>query len=301
MIAWPLVAVISRVRRPIRPRAGIVNSMCVSLAAVVHLHALARRLPTSSITGPTDVAGTSITRYSIGSSRLAVDLLGDDAAACRPTARSPRGACSPAGCPGASRPRPATGTRRPVLVGRTFRATLDSSSFISRSRSCRLVTYLPSWPANGESLTRKIMSSVGSSTVIGGRATGVVEVGDGVADVDVVQPDDGADVAGRDLLGLACGRGGRRRSSCTTVSSTRRPSRLSRATAGPFDLAGDHLADARSGRCARRRNPIAKAAWRGCRARSSPCRAPSARPVHRQNAASLPRPCRAGIVHSRFP
>ena len=45
------------------------------------------------------------------------------------------------------------------------------------------------------------MSSVGSSMVIGGRA-GVVNVGDRVADVDPFQPDDGADVAGADLVGL---------------------------------------------------------------------------------------------------
>ena len=46
------------------------------------------------------------------------------------------------------------------------------------------------------------MSSVGSSTLIGGRATGLLEVGDGVADVHVLQADHGADVAGVDLVGL---------------------------------------------------------------------------------------------------
>ncbi len=79
MIAWPLVAFISRVRRPIRPRAGMVNSMCVMSPRASILRHSARRLPTSSITAPTEAGGTSITRYSIGSMRLAVDLLGDDA------------------------------------------------------------------------------------------------------------------------------------------------------------------------------------------------------------------------------
>ena len=36
----------------------------------------------------------------------------------------------------------------------------------------RLVTYLPSRPANGESLTRNIMETVGSSTLIGASAIG---------------------------------------------------------------------------------------------------------------------------------
>ena len=49
---------------------------------------------------------------------------------------------------------------------------------------------------------RKIMSSVGSSTLIGGSATAFSRSAMRVADVDVFQPDHGTDVAGADLVGL---------------------------------------------------------------------------------------------------
>ena len=50
---------------------------------------------------------------------------------------------------------------------------LTSSSFIRRSRRLRDVTYLPSRPASGDVLTWKYIASVGSSTVIGGSASGM--------------------------------------------------------------------------------------------------------------------------------
>ena len=59
------------------------------------------------------------------------------------------------------RPDPLKASRFSVSV--TFRATLDSNSFMSRSRRLRLVTYLPSLPTNGLVLTLNIMVSVGGS------------------------------------------------------------------------------------------------------------------------------------------
>ena len=65
--------------------------------------------------------------------------------------------------------------------------------------------------------------SVGSSTSIRGKATGLLGVGDRVADVDGAQPDDGDDVAGlgrlRPRCGPACRRPSRCRSSPATVTS----------------------------------------------------------------------------------
>ena len=52
-IAMPLVAFSKRVRKPIRPRAGIVNSMWAFSPRLSSLTHSARRLPTSSITDPT--------------------------------------------------------------------------------------------------------------------------------------------------------------------------------------------------------------------------------------------------------
>jgi hypothetical protein len=56
-MASPLVAVISRVPMSIRPRAGMVNSMCVISPWLSILTHSARRLSTSSITAPIEVGG----------------------------------------------------------------------------------------------------------------------------------------------------------------------------------------------------------------------------------------------------
>ena len=61
MMAVPCVALSSRVRRPIRPRAGIENVDVRVLAAVVISTIWPRRAPTSSITGPSLSCGTSTT------------------------------------------------------------------------------------------------------------------------------------------------------------------------------------------------------------------------------------------------
>ena len=56
-------------------------------------------------------------------------------------------------------------------VSSTRSETLPSSSFSSRSRRLREVTYWPSLPANGDVLTPKIIDTVGSSMAIGGIRT----------------------------------------------------------------------------------------------------------------------------------
>ena len=63
-----------------------------------------------------------------------------------------------------SSPRPDTLYLSGVSPGSTRSATLKSSSRSRRSLILRVVTYLPSRPANGESLTWKVMLIVGSST-----------------------------------------------------------------------------------------------------------------------------------------
>ena len=66
-------------------------------------------------------------------------------------------------------PRPMTRKESFVAESSTFRATSFSSSRIRRSRIWREVTYLPSLPANGESLTEKVISTVGSLILTKGR------------------------------------------------------------------------------------------------------------------------------------
>src|SRR3990172_3009938 len=63
-----------------------------------------------------------------------------------------------------SSPRPDTLNVSGLSVSSTLSATFFSTSRSSRSRSCRLVTYLPSRPANGPLLTMKSTAMVGSST-----------------------------------------------------------------------------------------------------------------------------------------
>ena len=54
-------------------------------------------------------------------------------------------------------------------------ATLRSASLSRRSRMTRLCTLSPSWPANGPSLMRKVIASVGGS--IGWAGSGVSTAG----------------------------------------------------------------------------------------------------------------------------
>jgi len=71
-----------------------------------------------------------------------------------------------------SSPRPETRKTSVSGVSSTRSAMLVRSSFCSRSRTLRDVTYLPSRPASGDVFTWKYIASVGSSTRIGGSASG---------------------------------------------------------------------------------------------------------------------------------
>ena len=71
-----------------------------------------------------------------------------------------------------SSPRPLTSKRSGRSVSRTRSATSLRSSRSSRSLMLRDVTYLPSVPANGESLTIQNIETVGSSMAIGSRRSG---------------------------------------------------------------------------------------------------------------------------------
>jgi len=57
-------------------------------------------------------------------------------------------------------------------VSSTRSATFDLISLVRRSRRLRVVTYLPSLPANGPLLAMNCMLIVGSSTDIGGSRRG---------------------------------------------------------------------------------------------------------------------------------
>ena len=64
------------------------------------------------------------------------------------------------------------------------------------------MTYWPSRPAIGEVLTPKIIDTVGSSIAIGGIGDRVLDVGDRLADRDVLDAGQADDVAGGRLLDL---------------------------------------------------------------------------------------------------
>ena len=99
-----------------------------------------------------------------------------------------------------SSPRPTTFTCSGESVGSSRIDTLPSSSRSSRSRSCRDVTYCPSRPAIGDVLTPKIIDTVGSSIAIGGIALRMLDVGNRLADGDVLDAGEADDVAGGRLL-----------------------------------------------------------------------------------------------------
>ena len=69
-------------------------------------------------------------------------------------------------------PRPSTRKLSVESVSFTCSETSFSSSRYSRSRIWREVTYFPSLPAKGESLTEKVISMVGSLILTKGMETG---------------------------------------------------------------------------------------------------------------------------------
>ena len=75
----PLVSVRNCERKPIRPRAGMRNSRRTRpLPWFTIFVIMPRRVPTCAMTTPWKSSGTSMTSSSTGSTRRAVDLLGDD-------------------------------------------------------------------------------------------------------------------------------------------------------------------------------------------------------------------------------
>ncbi len=100
-----------------------------------------------------------------------------------------------------SSPRPCTSQASGRSVVRTRRATLPTSSRSSRSFTMRAVSSLPSVPASGEVLMPIVIERLGSSTCSGSSAIGVLRVGEGLADGDVLEARDRDDVAGTGALG----------------------------------------------------------------------------------------------------
>ena len=182
----PLVSVRNCERKPISPRAGIRNSIRMRpLPWLTILVIVPRRMPTCAMTTPWNSSATSMTRSSTGSitwpltSR--VTMSGRETCSSNPSRRiiSIR-------IDSCSSPRPSTFICSGVSVGSTLIDTLPSSSRSSRSLIWREVTNWPSRPDIGEVFTPKIIDTVGSSTAIGGIARGILGIGDGLADRDVL-------------------------------------------------------------------------------------------------------------------
>ncbi len=168
----PEVMVRKLLRKPIRPRAGMVYSRRTRpLPSGTMLLRSPLRRPICSITGPWCCSSISMVTFSYGSclspaSFSMITTSGRPTASSKPSRRMV--SISTERC---SSPRPETLNFSGLSPGSTRRATLCSSSFSRRSLMLRLVTNLPSLPANGESLTWKVMLTVGWSTVSGGSAS----------------------------------------------------------------------------------------------------------------------------------
>ena len=100
-----------------------------------------------------------------------------------------------------SSPRPWTSQASGRSVGSTRSETLPTSSRSRRSFTMRAVSSLPSVPASGDVLMPIVIDRLGSSTCSGSSAIGVLRVGQGLADGDVLEAGDGDDVAGTGALG----------------------------------------------------------------------------------------------------
>ena len=75
-------------------------------------------------------------------------------------------------------------------------AMLRSASLSSRSRMTRLCTLSPSWPANGPSLMRKVIDSVGGSTGCAGSGVSTGEIAQRVGDGRLAHAGQRDDLAG---------------------------------------------------------------------------------------------------------
>mmetsp|Transcript_38303 Transcript_38303/g.64341 ORF Transcript_38303/g.64341 Transcript_38303/m.64341 type:complete len:261 (+) Transcript_38303:471-1253(+) len=171
-IPVPRVAVRMELRRPIRPRVGILY-FTVHWPAESHMFMSSiwpLREDSKSTTLPVYSSDTSTVAYSQGSrvlpvaSSFLVMTLGGPMVNSNPSRRM--FSIRMVMC---SAPRPLTTNMSDVSPSSTRRAKLRSSSFMRRSRMLREVTYFPSLPAKGEVFTLKVMRTVGSSTLMVGR------------------------------------------------------------------------------------------------------------------------------------
>ena len=118
-----------------------------------------------STTTPEYASSTSTSTSSNGSSRspvsgfLRVSTRGRPMVSSKPSRRI----CS-ISTPSCNSPRPATSNASDSLLSVILMATLPSLSRSRRSRIWRDVTFLPSLPPSGPSLTRNVIASVGGST-----------------------------------------------------------------------------------------------------------------------------------------
>ena len=158
-----------------------------------HLDKLALTAAQLCITPPWYSVGTSITTCSMGSIVLLRPPVQQHLGG-TPPARSPRAASSRSGWKDAS-PRPIT--RKDSLVGDHSTCSANPEQFLCRrSRIWRLVTNLPSLPANGLSLTGKGHLTVGSLILTKGRGFGPSACRlQGIADADVRQAAERDDIA----------------------------------------------------------------------------------------------------------
>ena len=150
------------VEYPISPRAGTLKirrvcpfpSACISTISPL-------RCPNDSITAPTLSSGTSTCTRSTGSqstpSILRMITSGLDTCNSNPSRR--KFSIRIDKC---SSPRPLT-TQESLVLGSTRNETSVSNCCINLSSNLRAVTNLPSLPANGELLTKKVICNVGSS------------------------------------------------------------------------------------------------------------------------------------------
>ena len=125
------------------------------------------------MTGPMNSVGTSMVSSSMGSS---ISPLGPSFMMTlgRVTANSyPSRRMVSMRIDRCSSPRPLTLKVSVVSVSSTRMDTLVLTSLNSRSRMFRLVTYRPSRPAKGLSLTEKVISMVGADIFTKGRGSGV--------------------------------------------------------------------------------------------------------------------------------
>ena len=163
IVPSPFVSVKNSVRYPIKPLAGILNSILVCPASAGSMFAIsAFLLPNFSITFPIQSSGTFTTNLSIGSHftpSISLNItFGRDTKSSNPSLLIV--SINTDKC---NSPRPHTSKLSGVSVSFTRKLTFLSSSLNSLSRICLDVTNCPSLPAKGPLLTLNVIDTVGSS------------------------------------------------------------------------------------------------------------------------------------------